>query len=69
MSDLIEKISELIDESFASASSDFILSSFTGLVISLFYLFSKDLFINFMTDIESIKSISFQFSFWLILLP
>ena len=27
--DLIEKISELIDESFASASSDFILSSFT----------------------------------------
>ena len=47
----------------------FILSSFTGLVISLFYLFSKDIFINFMTDIESIKSISIQFSFWLILLP
>ena len=49
--------------------NSFILSSFTGLVISLFYLFSKDIFINFMTDIESIKNISFQFSFWLILLP
>ena len=49
--------------------NSFILSSFTGLVISLFYLFSKDIFINFMTDIETIKNISYQFSFWLILLP
>ena len=36
MSDLIEKISELIDESFASASSDFILSSFTLFEASFF---------------------------------
>ena len=36
MSDFIEKISELIDESFASASSDFILSSFTLFEASFF---------------------------------
>ena len=52
-----------------AVKNSFILSSFTGLAISIFYLFSKDVFINLMTDIESIKNISFQFSFWLILLP
>ena len=29
-----------------AVKNSFILSSFTGLVISLFYLFSKDIFIN-----------------------
>ena len=46
MSDLIEKISELIDESFASASSDFILSLFT-LFKASFFLVVKSFVSNF----------------------
>jgi len=49
--------------------NSFILTSITGLIISLSYLFFKNYMIGFMTDIESIKTISLQFSFWLIILP
>ncbi len=52
-----------------TVKNSFILSSFTGAVISLIYFFVNDTFINFMTDIESVKNISYQFSIWLILLP
>jgi len=49
--------------------NSFILSSLTGILISLFYLFSKNSFIDFMTDIENIRDISYQYSFWVVLLP
>ena len=49
--------------------NSFILSSLTGILISLFYLFFKNSFIDFMTDIENIRDISYQYSFWLVLLP
>tara|TARA_A100001388_G_scaffold169410_1_gene126638 strand:- start:74 stop:1384 length:1311 start_codon:yes stop_codon:yes gene_type:complete len=49
--------------------NSFILSSLTGILISLFYLFSKNSFIDFMTDIENIRNISYQYSFWVVLLP
>ena len=49
--------------------NSFILSSLTGILISLFYLLFKNSFINFMTDIENVREISYQYSFWLVLLP
>ena len=49
--------------------NSFILSSLTGILISLFYLFFKNSFIDFMTDIENVREISYQYSFWLVLLP
>ncbi len=49
--------------------NSFILSSLTGILISLFYLLFKNSFIDFMTDIENIRDISYQYSFWLVLLP
>ena len=52
-----------------TVKNSFILSSFTGALISLIYFFVNNAFINFMTDIESVKNISYQFSIWLILLP
>ena len=52
-----------------TVKNSFILSSFTGAVISLIYFFVNNAFINFMTDIESVRNISYQFSIWLILLP
>ena len=52
-----------------TVKNSFILSSFTGAVISFVYFFVNNAFINFMTDIESVRNISYQFSIWLILLP
>ena len=52
-----------------TVKNSFILSSFTGALISLIYFFVNNAFINFMTDIESVRNISYQFSIWLILLP
>ncbi len=52
-----------------TVKNSFILSSFTGAAISFIYFFVNNTFINFMTDIESVKNISYQFSIWLILLP
>ncbi len=49
--------------------NSFILSSLTGILISLFYLFFKNSFIDFMTDIENVRDISYQYSFWLVVLP
>ncbi len=49
--------------------NSFILSSLTGILISLFYLFFKNSFIDFMTDIENVRDISYQYSFWLVILP
>ena len=49
--------------------NSFILSSLTGILISLFYLLFKNSFIDFMTDIENVRDISYQYSFWLVLLP
>ena len=49
--------------------NSFILSSSTGLLISLIYLFTNDIFINFMTDINSIKILTNDYVIWLVAFP
>jgi MATE family multidrug resistance protein len=49
--------------------NSFILSSFTGLSISLLYLLTNEIFINLMTDIEVIRNLSFDHVIWLIVFP
>ena len=49
--------------------NSFILSTFTGLFISIIYLMTKDNFISLMTDIPSVKNISLSFSYWLVIMP
>ena len=49
--------------------NSFILSSFTGLSISLLYLLTNEIFINLMTDIEVIRNLSFDHVIWLIAFP
>ena len=49
--------------------NSFILSSLTGLSISLLYLLTHKIFINLMTDIEIIRSLSLDYVIWLIAFP
>jgi len=49
--------------------NSFILSASTGLLISLIYLFGKNHFISWMTDISNIKTISLSFSYWVVIIP
>ena len=49
--------------------NSFILSSLTGLSISLLYLLTNEIFINLMTDIEVIRNLSFDHVIWLITFP
>ena len=49
--------------------NSFILSSLTGLSISLLYLLTHKIFINLMTDIEIIRNLSFDHVIWLIAFP
>ena len=49
--------------------NSFILSSLTGLSISLLYLLTNEIFINLMTDIEVIRNLSFDHVIWLIAFP
>ena len=49
--------------------NSFILSSLTGLLISLLYLLTHKIFINLMTDIEIIRNLSFDHVIWLIVFP
>ena len=49
--------------------NSFILSSLTGLFISIIYFFINQYVINLMSDIEEIRILSSQFAIWLIILP
>jgi MATE family multidrug resistance protein len=49
--------------------NSFILSSMTGLIISIIYLLVNQYVINLMSDIEEIRNLSSQYVIWLIILP
>ena len=49
--------------------NSFILSSSTGLIISLGYFLGKNHFIEIMTDLESIKIICLSYSVWIVIIP
>ena len=49
--------------------NSFILSTLTGLVICVIFFFSKNYFIITMTDLPDIREISFNFSYWVIIIP
>ena len=49
--------------------NSFILSATTGLFISIIYLLGKNHFISIMTDLPYIKSLSFSYSYWLVIIP
>ena len=49
--------------------NSFILSSITGLIISIVYFLANPYVINLMSDIEEIRILSSQYVIWLIILP
>jgi len=49
--------------------NSFILSSITGLIISIVYFLTNQYVINLMSDIEKIRVLSSQYVIWLIILP
>ena len=49
--------------------NSFILSSLTGLIISIIYFFINQYVINLMSDIEEIRKLSASYVIWLILIP
>ncbi len=49
--------------------NSFILSSLTGFIISIIYLFINEWVINLMSDIAEIRSLSSSYAIWLIIMP
>ena len=49
--------------------NSFILSSISGLIISIIFLFTNNLVINLMSDIDEIRKLSSSYAVWLIILP
>ena len=49
--------------------NSFILSTLTGLIISIIYFFINKYVITLMSDIESIRNLSSSYVVWLILMP
>ena len=49
--------------------NSFILSSISGLIISIIYFFSYEQVINLMSDLEEIRKLSSSYVIWLIILP
>ena len=49
--------------------NSFILSSISGLIISIIFFFTYNLVINLMSDINEIRDLSSSYAFWLIILP
>ena len=49
--------------------NSFILSTSTGLLISLIFLVGKNNFISIMTDLPDIKNLSFSYSYWIVIIP
>ena len=49
--------------------NSFILSSISGLIISIIYFFAYEYVINLMSDLEEIRKLSSSYVIWLIILP
>ena len=49
--------------------NSFILSSISGLIISIIFFFTNNLVINLMSDISEIRELSSSYGLWLIVLP
>ena len=49
--------------------NSFILSSISGLIISIIFFFTNNLVINLMSDISEIRELSSSYAIWLIVLP
>jgi len=49
--------------------NSFILSSISGLIISIIFFFTNNLVINLMSDIDEIRKLSSSYAVWLIILP
>ena len=49
--------------------NSFILSSISGLIISIIFFFTNNLVINLMSDINEIRELSSSYAVWLIILP
>jgi len=49
--------------------NSFILSSISGLIISIIFFFTNNLVINLMSDIDEIRELSSSYVVWLIILP
>ena len=49
--------------------NSFILSSISGLIISIIFFFTNNLVINLMSDIDEIRKLSSSYVVWLIILP
>ncbi len=49
--------------------NSFILSSVSGLIISIIYFFSYEQVINLMSDLEEIRKLSSSYAIWLIIFP
>jgi len=50
-------------------SNSFQLSIFSGLIISLIYLFSFNLIINELTSLDYLKFLTFNYIFWIVIIP
>ena len=53
----------------AVVSSSFQLSIFSGLIISIIYLFTFQLLINELTNLDYIKFLASNYIFWIIIIP
>ncbi len=49
--------------------NSFMLSTSSGLLISLLYFFGKNHFISLMTDLPNIEAISLSYSYWVVIIP
>lgn len=50
-------------------TNSFEISFFTGLIISIIYLFAFKIIINLFTDIEYLRFLSYNYMYWIILIP
>ena len=59
-----------VQKSFLNTSKNsFELSFFTSIILSLFYILFAKYIINFLTDLDVIRFMSYSFIFWIILIP
>ncbi len=59
-----------VQKSFLNTTKNsFELSFFTSIILSLFYILFAKYIINFLTDLDVIRFMSYSFIFWIILIP
>ena len=63
-------IGKRVKSSFLTAvSNSFKLSIFSGLIISVIYLFTFQLIINELTNLDYLKFLAFNYIFWIVIIP